>query len=125
MQNEISGGCHCGGVNFKITTQPKSSFLCFCDNCRKLNGGARLAGLVCDESALQTSGQTTIYSYQGGKADIAAHFCKTCGTTVFAIPKAYPGIAVIRMGTLEDPNAFPPERNTYADQACAWEVLKD
>jgi hypothetical protein len=118
-----TGCCHCGAVKYRVKEPFKFQFLCHCDNCRKLNGGQRLAGASVSESALTVEGETTSYTYAGGRDQIELRFCGRCGTPLFALPAAYPGTAVIRTNTLDDDGGFRPVKSLFGDQACAWDSL--
>lgn len=119
----IEGGCHCGAVRYTLTQQPEFTFLCHCRNCQRLNGSMRLAGATVPQSALEVTGELKTYSYPGGKGEIDTHFCPICGTQVYANPKVYGEVAVVRAGTFDDPAAFTPVKSIFSGTACAWETL--
>lgn len=85
----------------------------------------RLAGATFAGNALQTDGDLREYSYDGGKGQITTYFCGTCGTPVYARPKIYGDMVVVRAGTLESPAQFVPEKSIFSQSACAWETLID
>jgi hypothetical protein len=116
------GRCHCGLIKYAATGHPQFSFLCHCDDCRWLNGGARLAGAAFASNQLSVVGESKAYTYRGGKGDVEQHFCPNCGTPVYAYPKA-DGVVVVRINSLEDQNAIPPQKSIHGDQACAWDQL--
>jgi len=118
---KTTGGCHCGAIQYTLSVPGKFAFLCHCDNCRKLNGGSRLSAVGFPKDALAVTGTPTTYTYAGGKDDITAHFCGTCGTPLYAEPKAHPAIVIMRMNSLDDQNAFPPKKSTYEELACVWD----
>ena len=115
------GACHCGSVRYAIDAKPSFAFLCHCDNCKKLNGGSRLAGISFPRDALSVTGESKSYRYRGGKDDIELHFCPTCGTPLYAFPAAHQDIVVIRANSLEKEDDFKPVKSLFSDQACAWD----
>ena len=123
MSEALSGGCHCGAIAFTVTGAAQFQFLCHCDNCRRLNGGMRLAGASFDAASLDVNGTPRQYTYRGGKAEIALNFCEHCGTPLFALPKAYPDVVVVRANAFRDHTQFQPQKNIYEGQACRWEQL--
>jgi hypothetical protein len=118
-----SGSCHCGAIRYRISGAPQFQFLCHCDNCRKLNGGMRLAGITFPEDAIEVEGDTTMYRYAGGKGEIETHFCGKCGTPLYAHPKIHADLVVVRANTLSESGSFAPTKSIYGHQACAWESL--
>jgi hypothetical protein len=118
----IHGRCHCGDIEFRLAGAPKFPFLCHCDNCRKLNGGSRLAAVTFDRAALEVvSGTPASYRYPGGKDRIESYFCPRCATPLFAFPAAHAEIVVVRVNALDEPNAFGPKKAFFEEQACAWD----
>lgn len=118
-----TGRCHCGAVTYRLSAPSTFAFLCHCDNCRKLSGGARLFGVSFPRGSLTTMGSTTTYRYRGGKDEIELHFCGVCGTHLYALPAAHADIVVVRGSSLDDPNAATPRKSIYGEQACAWDKL--
>jgi hypothetical protein len=118
-----SGACHCGAVRYRVSGAPQFQFLCHCDNCRKINGGMRLAGVTFPDGAFTVEGVTSVYRYAGGKGEIETHFCGKCGTPLYAHPKIHAGMVVVRANTLSDPASFAPVKSIYGHRACAWETV--
>ena len=116
MNEMITGGCHCGALRYTVSAPPMDHFICHCDGCRKLNGGLRLTGTAVAEEALTLDGELSRYTYQGGKAEIELVFCGQCSTQIGALPKAYPGMFVLRANTLDDQSSFVPSRAFFAEK---------
>ncbi|GEM_PF-6997759 len=117
----MEGGCHCGALRYTVPDVSGFAFLCHCDSCRRLASGARLAGVSVPQDTLEVTGEMVRYTYAGGKAPIHLHFCGLCSTQIYAEPTAYPGIAALRIGTLDDDSVIQSVKRVYAHQACAWE----
>lgn len=121
----LSGGCHCGAIRYTVTSPLQFTFVCHCDDCRKLNGGCRMAGATIGEEGFAVEGELAQYDYQGGKAMVELSFCKACGTPVSAKPKAYPGMLVVRANTFDDDAVFAPMKPIFDHKICAWDRLID
>jgi hypothetical protein len=117
----IKGKCHCGDVKTQIDSPKEFQFLCHCKSCQKLCGGSRLNGIIFSDEGFSVSGSTTKYVYQGGKKEIESHFCRKCGTPMYALPKAAEGKVVLKANSLVDSSLFSPEKSIYSDEACSWE----
>ena len=118
---KIEGSCHCGKVQYRCSEPFQFNFLCYCDNCKKINGGLRLAGAMLPKASLTTKAETKVYVYQGGKGEIELHFCPECGTPVCGYPKSHPDAVVIRANTLSDYKHFDGPRRIFDDQACGFD----
>lgn len=119
---QVDGRCHCGDVHLTVTARPQFSLICHCDNCRRLNGGVRMAGISVARDALRVHGRTTSYSFASGEEEMEVHFCGRCGTPLFTYQTAFPTV-VVRINTLTNQDAFPPNKALYTDQACAWDRI--
>lgn len=124
MENLISKGkCHCGEIEYNLEGAKQFEFLCHCRDCRVLNGGGHLSGIIFDKTSLKIEGKTNLYSYKGGSGEtIDAHFCPKCATTLFAYPKHHPDIVVVRANTLEDENLFTPKQSIFHETAFKWDT---
>ena len=69
-----AGGCHCGGVRWRLQAAPDSATACNCTVCRRY--GALWAYDYLGEGAT-VSGETGIYSRD--EREIGFHFCQSCG----------------------------------------------
>lgn len=117
----IEGKCHCGKVTTQITAETEMQFLCHCHTCQKLCGGGRLGGIVFTDEGFTVKGETTKYTYQGGSKEIDSHFCSSCGTPMFAYPRAAEGKIVLKANSFVDSSVFNPQASIFKDEACPWE----
>lgn len=81
----------------------------------------RLAGMSFAATELLVDGATQTYQFSGGKGPVESHFCATCGTPLFAYPRAYGGVVVVRANSLQNPADFSPEKSVYARGICSWD----
>ena len=74
--------------------------------------------------AFEIDGQPSEYLRAGGSGKpVRRRFCPTCGCHLFADTPAYPGVVVVRIGTLDDPSSIKPAANIWASSAPAWACL--
>ena len=123
MDSCIEGGCHCGALRYALTAPLGAAFVCYCDSCRRLSGGARLAGVPAPLDALTLTGASSVYTYAGGSNVVRLYFCGRCGTHLFAAPLAHPGVAVLRVGTLDDGASIQRVMAVHTEKACAWDLV--
>lgn len=118
---KIVGQCHCGKNKFEINGEPEFQFICYCTDCRVLNGGGHLCGMMFDESALSSAEFTQKYAYQGGSADpVELHFCPDCATQLYAYPRHYQGKVVIRANVLNK-EIFNSQQNLFSESSFSWD----
>lgn len=119
--HKLMGKCHCGKNTYTITAEPEFQFVCYCNNCRVLNSGGHLCGMVFDETNLIPAKKTQEYPYQGGSGNpIIMHFCPECATHLYAYPTEYRGKVVIRANTLVDSN-FKSQQSIFMGSAFSWD----
>lgn len=117
-----SGSCHCGSSQYYFEGIPKFQFLCHCEDCRVLNSGGHLAGLILTKDKFNMEGSTQSYSYPGGSGNpIELHFCSNCGTHLYAFPKVDESIVVLRANTLLDQNLFNPQKSIFRNEKFHWD----
>ena len=95
----MQGGCHCGRVRFKVTTDLDRVTYCNCSICSK-KGFLHLIvppeqfDLVSGEDALTT------YTFNTG---VAKHtFCKVCGIHAFYVPRSDPDKIDVNVRCIDD-----------------------
>jgi hypothetical protein len=119
--NGLTGKCHCGKNTFKLASDPEFQFVCHCKNCRVLNSGGHLCGMMFDEDKFQATNETASYTYNGGSGEpIILHFCPDCGTHLYAYPTHYKGKVVIRANTLDNAD-FTAQQSIFTESAFPWD----
>jgi hypothetical protein len=98
MERTYKGGCHCGQVRFRVTTDLTGVLDCNCSICTK-KGFLHLVvdpdkfELLTDRAALAT------YTFNTG---IAKHtFCRTCGIHAYYTPRSHPDKIDVNVRCLE------------------------
>ncbi|KIW53016.1 hypothetical protein PV05_08621 [Exophiala xenobiotica] len=111
------GSCLCGDVKFSLAIDPDvnvtstrtdkngQTSLCHCRACRKITGGTTSVNLtvpsthfVLDSGTLKTV--TTRHVDEGFEFSLS--FCEGCGSPIYAVPQARPGVKIIQVGVLDD-----------------------
>jgi hypothetical protein len=83
-----TGGCHCGRVRYRVTTELASVVACNCSICTRR--GALWAFAGADQFVLQ-SGASDLTDYRFNKKIIHHLFCRECGIGAFSRGKAPDG----------------------------------
>lgn len=82
-----TGGCHCGGVRFKVYSGFDSALDCNCSICTK-KGFLHL--IVPREHFELVSGEETLTLYQFNTRTAKHYFCNRCGIAPFYVPRSHP-----------------------------------
>ena len=144
----IEGGCFCGDIRYRATEPPlRPGGACLCKNCRHAATATFVSFVAFGTDNLETDrfrfikGEPVRYRYtsemvirEGDDTDLpVGHalwsewwFCGRCGTTLVHIHEGLTGSEgnIQELGvttcTLDDPNAFPPEKLEGEDEMLSW-----
>lgn len=116
----MEGSCGCNAVKFKLNAVPKKVVNCHCCFCRKHNGAAFSTYVVVAEADLEmTDGQEYVAVFEWYENGYK-HFCRQCGTPLYARNALYPGLCMVQIGTIEAACELTPAANIYCESALAW-----
>ncbi len=117
IEIEVSGGCQCGAVRYHSTQMLDNSHICHCRMCQKAAGNI-FAGLVAapDDTLVWTRGKPSIWH---SSEHVERGFCANCGTPLF-YHDVNNGRTNLMIGTLDDPDRFPPGANTGTEGMVSW-----
>jgi hypothetical protein len=97
---QLSGGCHCGAVRFRVVVRVFEAIECNCSMCTK-KGYLHL--IVPPEDFELVSGKDAVSTYTFNTHTAKHHFCKTCGIHAFYEPRSHPGQIDVNLRCLDDP----------------------
>jgi hypothetical protein len=118
-----TGGCLCGQVRYRITSEPVATRICWCKDCQRISSNGTVNLLVAS-SSLEVSGSLSGYTRTAESGNqVTRRFCGQCGSQLFADSTGRPGLTVVRVGTLDDPSAARPSANIWSASAPAWACL--
>ena len=117
---EITGGCVCGAVRYRVDAEPQLNVLCFCRDCLSSFGCDGYPGMmVANQNFTVVQGETACYSRSANSGrQVTRHFCATCGTNVWGETEL--DMVSVVAGTLDDPSIFVPEKAVFTEQAPSW-----
>lgn len=117
----IKGGCLCGAVRYEMNGQPLFGGLCYCSDCRKTSSSHN-AALAVPLSSLAVSGELKRYASIGSSGKpVARSFCPNCGTHIFSEGENRAGVAMLKVGTFDDPEQFKPMAAVFVSRAPSWD----
>ena len=116
---ELTGGCHCGAVRYRVSGDPAHVALCHCTDCRKSAGAPMVswAAFASADFAVE-QGEVTAFNSSG---DSVRSFCPRCGTGLFFVNETVlPGLVDIQSATLDDPDALVPQAQIQVAERIGW-----
>ena len=126
MQASYDGGCQCGAVRYRITSEPATVYACHCMNCQNQSGSAfGLAMRVPAEHFHVVKGELKSFDRPGNGQTITGSFCPECGTRIHHVPGKSPDQVSIKPGTLDDTSWVRPTVHFFASRAQPWVNIPD
>src|SRR5215470_17035348 len=118
---DITGGCLCGRVRYRLSGEPALSGLCHCRNCQRYTGSAFEAVMAFPRANVSIQGELKTYEDKGDSGKpVYRRFCPNCGSGIIAEADVLPGVTIVLAGTLDDPTAFKPTMDVYWSSAHPW-----
>jgi len=118
------GSCFCGQVSYTIEAEPLGVRMCWCRDCQKIASGSATVNALFPVDSIAYSGEMTTFEKVADSGNtVERAFCPKCGSQIFSRPKLADTPTRIRVGTLDNPSAFPPTAIIWTDSAPTWAVL--
>lgn len=122
----FEGGCTCRAVRYRMTTGPVIVHCCHCTWCQRETGASFALNAVVETNRVEVLGtkpEMILTPSASGKGQ-KVHRCPTCRVAVWS---NYTGggdnMSFIRVGTLDDPKAFPPDVHIFTSSKQPWITL--
>jgi hypothetical protein len=129
MQSEhtLEGGCACGAVRYRLASTPMFVHCCHCRDCQRQTGSAFVINALIETDRITLlAGEPCPVAVPTDSGRPHRIFrCPACHTALWS---EYGGIAVlrfVRVGTLDDPAALPPDVHIYVRSKLPWVALPD
>jgi hypothetical protein len=123
---EITGGCLCRKVRFRVTAAPLAMRLCWCRDCQYFAAGNATVNVVFPSDALSVEGLLTDFRSVADSGRVMhRHFCPSCGTPLFSAAEERPHLVIVRNGALDDTGLTRPGATIWADSAPEWAWIDD
>lgn len=122
------GGCTCGHVRYQVTSEPMIVHCCHCRGCQK-NSGASFALNALFEAdrveliAGEVEGVTVPTPSGTGQVITRCSKCKVAVWSNYNMGGLRERIRFIRVGTLDEPDQFPPDVHIFTCSRQPWVLL--
>lgn len=116
-----NGGCECKSVRYQFNGKPMTCYACHCTDCQTVTGSAFALSMLVHEHDLHIiEGEIHIRKIPDDRIEIRRHECKGCGTVMWFSADAYPNMAALKPGTLDDTHWFTPIAHLWTRSAQPW-----
>ena len=122
---EFHGGCLCGKISYTLSADTVVATVCHCRNCQKASGSPFSTNLIVPDAAVTIEGTLKVFHDKGdsGRA-VDRYFCDGCGSPIYTAAEGYPGVAIVKAGTLDDPSWVKPAVESFRDSKQPWVHLE-
>jgi hypothetical protein len=125
MPIPFSGGCACSAIRYTCTAEPLFSLNCHCRDCQRESGGAYVPVLGVPKAGFAVlQGEPRYFAVTADSGFTTTRvFCADCGSTLFGLPGSALDVVTLRVGSLDDPSGFRPDRDIYTASAQPWDRM--
>jgi hypothetical protein len=124
----LEGGCDCGAVRYRMDGPPMIVHACHCRWCQRETGSAFAlnAMIEADRVALvRGEPELVMTPSDSGNGQVIAR-CPVCRIAVWSnYSGSGPLTRFVRVGTLDTPDALPPDVHIFTESKQPWVVLPD
>jgi len=120
------GGCACGEVRYRLTSDPLFVNCCHCLNCQRQTGSAFVINLLIETDRVELVAgdpQAVSVPRSGGKKQKIWR-CPSCQVAVYS-QYTSPRVRFVRGGTLDDPSSVEPDVHIFTRSKLPWVVLPE
>jgi hypothetical protein len=120
------GGCACGEVRYRLSSDPLIVHCCHCLNCQRQTGSAFVINLLIETDRVELlAGDPQVVSVprSGGKKQKVWR-CPSCQVAVYS-QYTSPRVRFVRGGTLDDPSSVEPDVHIFTRSKLPWVVLPE
>jgi len=125
MPDSPEGGCACGQVRYRLRSAPLFVHCCHCKDCQRQTGSAFVLNALIETGRVEClSGEPALSPMptdSGRPHDVAR--CSGCGTAVWSHYGGVKALTFVRVGTLDEPVALPPDVHIYTRSKLPWIAL--
>ena len=123
----LSGSCFCGAVKYRLESAPMFVNCCHCTECRRQTSSAFVINAVIETDRIALLPGSTapvpvsVPTESGRPHDI--YRCPVCQTALWSDYGRRPAIRFVRVATLDDPSALPPDAHIFTRSKLRWVLL--
>ncbi|KAJ5141220.1 hypothetical protein N7526_002215 [Penicillium atrosanguineum] len=139
-EDEATATCFCGAVQLSVPTHGPGyvgSFVCNCSDCHKLTASVHATNFtVYDTHLKHLRGRDNLKTYSQSRTvffktpdqdnTMTNYFCSTCGSLMYRVGAAFPGMSILRVGSVDDfslhETKLRPTMEQFTKDRVAWKA---
>src|SRR5437763_4148038 len=120
------GGCACGAVRYRLTSEPLFVHCCHCLSCQRQSGSAFVINVLIESPRLEVIvGAPQPVDVPRDDGSVQRIFrCPHCQVAVYSEYDS-PDLCFVRGGTLDEPTDVSPDVHIYTRSKVGWVALGD
>jgi hypothetical protein len=125
MSDDLEGGCACTAVRYRLTSRPMFVHCCHCRDCQRQTGSAFVLNTLIEADrvvVLSGAPEPVAVPTESGRPHQIFR-CPSCQVAVWSVYGGVAKIRFVRVGTLDDPAALPPDVHIYVRSKLPWVAL--
>ena len=125
MKDSFQGGCACDKVRYRLASAPMFVHCCHCRECQRQTGSAFVinALIETDRIALLAGEPKAVAVPAESGRPQEIYRCRDCQTALWSQYGGRTTLSFVRVGTLDDPAALPPDVHIYTRSKLPWVTL--
>lgn len=128
MDGPFDGGCDCGAVRYRLASKPLFVHCCHCRWCQRESGSAFALNALIESDRVQLlAGEPEMVRTpsESGYGQLFAR-CPSCRVALWShYAGSGPAASFVRVGTLDNPDRFPPDIHIFTRSKQPWVVIPE
>ena len=125
MGDNLTGGCSCGKVRYRLASAPMFVHCCHCLNCQRHTGSAFVINLLIEAARVEVQGEApepVTMPLNGGSPNQIFR-CPECRVALWSVYGNRHQVLFVRGGTLDEPSTVAPDVHIYTRSKLPWVEL--
>lgn len=122
------GGCECGAVRYRLTSEPMTVNCCHCLDCQTISGSAFALNAMIETDRIEVIvGKPKAFDlHREGSGKTTSWRCPTCLSLLWADhPMMGDAFRFVRVGTLDDAASLPPDAHYFVVRKHPWITIPE
>jgi hypothetical protein len=126
IRSQSEGGCACGTVRYRLSSDPLFVHCCHCLNCQRQTGSAFVINLLIEAERVEilAVAPQPVDVSRDDRSVQRIFRCPRCQVAVFS-EYSRPGVWFVRGGTLDDPPGGTPNVHICTRSKVGWVTLPE
>jgi hypothetical protein len=123
MTDALDGGCTCRDLRYRLSSRPLFVHACHCRWCQRESGSAFALNALIESERVQLvcgAPERVLNPSASGAGQLFVR-CPRCKVALWShYAGSGPSVSFVRVGTLDDPDALPPDVHIFAASKQPW-----